>query len=117
MLTELGKELFKARKDKKNSLEAVAKPAKISNTYLQKLERGEINNPSPRVLGRLAVVLEISYLNLLLLAGYLNEDQLAEAQLLKSLDKPHPFANKNLSKEEWRAVGAFIKYLIAQSKK
>jgi len=116
MLTELGKELRRARKDKRASLEAIARPADISTTYLLKLEQGAINNPSPRVLARLAMVLEVSYLSLMELAGYLNEEQLSEARLREPSLRPHPLAGQRLTSEEWRAVGAFIKHLVAQRK-
>jgi HTH-type transcriptional regulator, competence development regulator len=117
MLKELGIELQKARKDRQESLEAVSRPAKISGTYLQKLERGDVNNPSPRVLARLAAVLEVQYLRLMELAGYLNEEQLAEERIKDRASQPHPLAGQQLTSEEWRAVGVFIKYLVAQRKK
>ena len=117
MLIELGIELRKARQERRESLEAVARPASISTTYLQKLERGEINNPSPRVLARLALVLDVPYLLLMELAGYLNEEQLAESRVNIVSSLPHPLVDQQLTPEEWRAVGAFIKYLVAQRKK
>ncbi len=114
MLVELAKELSKSREAKGLSLEAVAKPAKISAAYLHKLERGVVNSPSPRVLARIAVTLEVPYLRLLELAGYLAEAQLAEARMRESPPEPHPLAHQQLTPEEWRAVGAFIKNLVAQ---
>jgi len=116
MLSELAKELRIARKENGASLEAIARPAKISTTYLQKLEQGVINNPSPRVLARLATVLGVTYLRLMALAGYLNETQLSEARLSESAPRPHPLTGQQLTPEEWRAVGAFIKLLLAQRK-
>jgi transcriptional regulator with XRE-family HTH domain len=114
MLIELGKKLHIARTGKKLSLESVAGPAKISGAYLHKLERGLVDTPSPRVLARLAVVLEISYLNLMELAGYLDEVQLAEVRLRELSPQSHPLANQQLTPDEWRIVGVFIKTLIAQ---
>lgn len=69
MLLELGSELRKAREGTGVSLESVAGPAKISAAYLHKLEHGNVNSPSPRVLARLALVLEIPYLRLMELTG------------------------------------------------
>ena len=112
MLTELGKELHKARQKTGLSLDAVAGPSKISAAYLHKLERGLVNTPSPRVLARVAAVLEISYLRLMELAGYLDEEQLARVRLREQ--QPHPLAGQQLTPEEWRAVAAFIKSLITQ---
>lgn len=116
MLTKLGKELGKARTSRGLSLEAAAGPAKISGAYLHKLEKGVVNNPSPRVLARLAATLEVPYLRLMELAGYLDEAQLAQAQLRQALPKPHPLAGQQLTPNEWKAVGAFIKNLVRDRK-
>ncbi|HPQ67905.1 MAG TPA: helix-turn-helix transcriptional regulator [bacterium] len=116
MLVELGNELRQAREALSWSLEAVAGPAKISGAYLHKLEHGSVNNPSPRVLARLAGVLEISYLRLMELAGYLDEEQLAQARLREPGKHAHPLAGQQLTTEEWKAVAAFIKNLKAQRK-
>ena len=90
MLVELGKKLKKARESKSLSLEAVAGPAKISGAYLHKLERGGVNSPSPRVLARVAVVLDIPYLRLMELAGYLDEEALAKVSMRAASTRPHP---------------------------
>jgi transcriptional regulator with XRE-family HTH domain len=114
MLKELGQCLVEARKVKAVSLDTVAEQAKISGAYLHKLEHGTVNSPSPRVLARIAVALEVDYLWLMELAGYLDETQLAEAQLRQSSPKPHPLAGQKLTPDEWKAVGAFIKELVAK---
>jgi len=114
MLTELGQELAKVRENKALSLEAVARPAKISGAYLHKLERGVVDNPSPRVLARIAVALDVPYLRLMELAGYLDETQLAGVPTRESSPHLHPLAGQELTPEEWKAVGAFIKILVAQ---
>jgi len=114
MLVELGEELRKAREGRGLSLEAAAGPAKISAAYLHKLEHGVVNSPSPRVLARIAVALEVPYLRLMELAGYLDEEQKAQARLREPSLKSHPLAGQQLTSTEWHAVGAFIKTLIAQ---
>ncbi len=114
MLESLGRELHLARQKKGVSLEAVATPAKISAAYLHKLERGVVNDPSPRVLARVAVALGVPYLRLMELAGYLDEAQLAEARA--RAPKPHPLAGRELTPAEHRAVGNFIKQLLAKRK-
>ena len=116
MLVELGNELRKTREGTGVSLESVAGPAKISAAYLHKLERGVVISPSPRVLARLAAVLEISYLRLMELAGYLDEEQLAQAHMREPSTHPHPLTGQQLTAEEWRAVAAFIKTLISERK-
>ena len=67
--TQLGNDLKALRQLRKQSLAAVAEPAKISAAYLQKLEKGAVQNPSPRVLMRLARVLECEYDHLMELAN------------------------------------------------
>jgi transcriptional regulator with XRE-family HTH domain len=114
MLKQLGSALRQARETKGSSLEAVAQPANISAAYLHKLERGVVSTPSPRVLSRLARVLEVEYLDLMELAGYLDAEQSAKARKRTPSPDPHPLAGKDLTREEWRAVGAFIKTLVAQ---
>ena len=116
MLNELGKELHKAREKTGASLDAIAEAAKISGAYLHKLERGIVNNPSPRVLARVASALNIPYLRLMELAGYLGEEDSAQARKRTPSPRPHPLSGKELSQEEWRAVGAFINTLIAKRK-
>jgi hypothetical protein len=56
--------------------------------------------------------LELPYLRLLELAGYLDEEDLASLE--NRTPKPHPLAGQSLSSEEWRQVGAFIDELIAR---
>jgi transcriptional regulator with XRE-family HTH domain len=87
----------------------VARAAGISSPYLLKLERGSVGSPSPRVLARVADALEIPYLRLMELAGYLDEEDLAA--LPARIPKPHPLADQGLSSEEWRKVGEFIRTL------
>lgn len=116
MLIELGNELRKMRENKGASLAAVAEPAKISPAYLHKLEHGSVASPSPRVLARLAMVLGMPYLRLMELSGYLDEEQLAQIRLREPAEKKHPLAAQRLTPDEWRAVSAFIKMLIAQRK-
>jgi transcriptional regulator with XRE-family HTH domain len=114
MLIELGKELKQGREAKGVSLDAIAGPAKISAAYLHKLERGVVNNPSPRVLARIAAVLKIPYLRLMELAGYLDEEQLAEIQVRGSSLHPHPLAGQQLTTEDWQAVGDYMSKLAGK---
>jgi transcriptional regulator with XRE-family HTH domain len=112
MLTQLGEALRERRKARNDSLETVAHAARISAPYLLKLERGAVGSPSPRVLARVARALEVPYLNLMELAGYLDEADLAE--LGARSPGPHPLAGQNLSAEEWREVGGFIAQLATR---
>ena len=110
----LGLELKAVRQLKGLSLNSVAGPANISAAYLQKLENGAVMNPSPRVLYRIAEVLEISYMKLMELAGYIWPDSVppgggAEAGLFEQALRA-----EELTAEEQKAVAAFISYLKAQ---
>jgi transcriptional regulator with XRE-family HTH domain len=115
MLTELGEALKNAREQDGRSLQAAAESANISAAYLQKLERGQVGTPSPHVLRRLGTALNVPYLRLMSLAGYLSEQEERCVIADDELRAPrHPLADQQLVPEEWRAVGAFIKYLTAQ---
>lgn len=112
MLQALAHVLRKTRQASGLSLEAIAQPAKISAPYLLKLERAQVASPSPRVLARLALALELPYLRLMELAGYLDEEDLAK--VTKRAREPHPLAGQRLTPAEWREVGAFIRRMVAQ---
>jgi transcriptional regulator with XRE-family HTH domain len=114
MLIELGEELREAREQGARSLQSVAEPARISTAYLQKLERGQVGTPSPHVLRRLGAALQVPYLRLMSLAGYLSDDEERQVATDHGLRTSHPLSDQKLRPEEWRAVGAFIKYLTAQ---
>jgi transcriptional regulator with XRE-family HTH domain len=111
MLSEMGKTLRERRKAQQASLDTIASEARISAPYLLKLERGEVDSPSPRVLARIARALDTPYLQLMELAGYLDEDDLAS--LKGRAPVPHPLAGQSLSADEWKQVGGFIQSLIA----
>ena len=68
--SRLGQRLRDVRELRGLSLRAVAEPAGISPAYLQKLERGTVESPSPHALHGLAEVLDTSYGDLMALAGY-----------------------------------------------
>jgi transcriptional regulator with XRE-family HTH domain len=64
----LGYRLRRARGQR--SLKSVAEPAGITAAYLQKLERNNVQKPSPNVLHALAKELAVPYDDLMELAGY-----------------------------------------------
>jgi len=55
----------------KKSISAVAREAHISPAYLQKLESGEVRQPSPNHLFSLSEALGLDYGELMRLAGYI----------------------------------------------
>ena len=115
MLETLGETIKAARDQRRESLQTAAHAAHISVAYLQKLERGAVGTPSPHVLRRLGTALDLRYLQLMSLAGYLSEAERQSAPEDYSLGLPiHPLQGQSLEPCEWRAVGAFVKYLKAQ---
>jgi transcriptional regulator with XRE-family HTH domain len=67
---ELGETIRDRRELQGLSMQATATQAGISVGYQYKLEGGFVRTPSPRVLSRLSVVLDLSYPDLMRLAGY-----------------------------------------------
>lgn len=107
----LGAELHESRTAKRLSLRTVATAAEISPTYLQKLEANKVESPSPRVLQRLAEVLDLPYARLMTRAGYAAAPRAVEStggHLGRKL------ASTGLSDVEERAVAAFIDHLVEQ---
>src|SRR5579872_315979 len=70
MPATLGERIRTIRGMRNLSLREAADRAGISPAYLQKLERNEVQNPSPNVLYGLAKELKASYSEFMKLAGY-----------------------------------------------
>lgn len=66
----LGSFLRAVRNQQKLSLRAVEEQSGISNAYLSQMESGKIKQPSPNILHKLCAVYEISYPEVMQLAGY-----------------------------------------------
>jgi len=64
----------KLRKQQGLTLKQVEKVAKVSNACMSPVERGLRNPPHPDILKRLAGIYEVTDRDLLIAAGYLNED-------------------------------------------
>lgn len=106
----LGRELADARAARSASLKAVGLAAQISAAYLQKLERGLVESPSPRILRALAEHLELPYERLMRLAGYTTPtpEPRGTGMLTQAL------RSARLSHGEERAVAAFVELLVNQ---
>jgi transcriptional regulator with XRE-family HTH domain len=88
----------------------VSGAAGISATYLQKLERAQVGEPSPRILRSLATALSIDYSRLMELAGYdLTLDRRVAPDVVGAR-----LASSSLTETEERAVLAFIHHLIEE---
>lgn len=86
-LTSLGEYLSSCRiengKSPYWSLEEVAKRSGITKTYLYKIEKNYPTNVSIKVLKLLSLILQINYEKLLLLAGYIDNDNFTKKKALE----------------------------------
>ena len=69
-----GSYLRRLRKEKRLTLKQVEKAAKVSNAYISLVERGLRNPPHPEILNRLAKAYDVAQRDLLVAAGYLEDD-------------------------------------------
>lgn len=67
---QLSKFLQTERDRKGLTLRAVEQSTGISNAYLSQLESGKIKQPSPAILHKLSGLYDVSYADLMSLAGY-----------------------------------------------
>jgi transcriptional regulator with XRE-family HTH domain len=111
MANPLGDRLREVRQIRGLSLKAVAEPADISVAYLQKLEGGDVRQPSPHVLHRLGRVLEVPYATLMELAGYVVPEP---EGVLAANTFDHALSSSDLTDEERKAVAAYIALLRQQ---
>jgi len=104
---QLGEQLQVVRKMRSLSLAAAAKPAGISAAYLQKLERGDVKEPSPRVLYGLSQALEVPYDRLMELAGYVvpgaDAARAADTNVLG-----FALSSERLSEDESKALAEYL---------
>ncbi len=118
---ELGEQLKSIRTVKGMSLREVSRPAEISVAYLQKLEHGEVSQPSPKVLFRLSKALDVPYELLMALAGYEPTATTEQGALLGTRAGSgtfhHAIESTDLTQEERKAVAAFIAHLRQQRSK
>ncbi len=105
---QLGREFADARAEVHESLKTVAVAAGVSAAYLQKLERGQVETPSPRILRALGAHLNIPYRRLMELAGY---EVPARANAIQGA-LGRTLATASLSQSEERAVAAFVEHLV-----
>jgi transcriptional regulator with XRE-family HTH domain len=101
----LGNRLRTARELKGKSLKAVAEPAEISTAYLLKLEKGQVESPSPHILHRLASELGIDYLDLMRKAGYVVSDSDAPSGGALA----HALSGEPLTEDEELALATYLK--------
>lgn len=109
---ELADALRAARAMKGLSLKAVADPAEISATYLQKLERAEVQDPSPHVLHRLSEQLGLDYGDLMRLAGYVVPSSRRRTTARASSGPiSHALSSEPLSEVEASALAEYLAFI------
>jgi transcriptional regulator with XRE-family HTH domain len=106
----LGAFLRLARNEKSLSLRAVEQATEISNAYLSQLENGKIQQPSPVILHKLSDLYEISYSDVMRLAGY--------PVLEDAVDTPSSFRLHSrlgpISEEEEESLVEYLEFLRAR---
>lgn len=110
-MSALGSELKRLRGDR--SLREVEKATKISNAYISQIENGKIDEPSPRILYKLAEYYDVPYAFLMEAAGYLKPKQPAgsNSQHGKIGGIEAALMSEDLTEEEARQVKHFIQFL------
>jgi HTH-type transcriptional regulator, competence development regulator len=113
--SELAEALGAARAMKGLSLKAVADPAEISATYLQKLERGEVRDPSPHVLHRLSEELGLDYGELLRMAGYIvPKASKRHSAMANGGPISHALSSEALTEEEAAILAEYLTFIRKQ---
>lgn len=102
---DLGTLLRTARELKQLSLRGVERAIGISNAYLSQIESGKINQPSPSILHKLSELYELSYSEVMRLAGYPVPDENDEKETKFGL----PPSLGSVTEEEEQAL---IEYLV-----
>lgn len=110
----LGDELRRLRMLKGTSLREVEKSTGISNAYLSQLENGKTENPSPRVLHKLAEYYSIPYTRLMEAAGYLQPQSSARSGRGAVNNLQAALMSADLTEDEEQTVAHFIQFLRAQ---
>jgi transcriptional regulator with XRE-family HTH domain len=106
---DLGARLRQVRELRQKSLSTVAKAAGISSAYLQKLEVGNIKQPSPKVLHALSTALDIDYAEVMRLAGYVVPND-AGARRRRRNELTHALSSEVLTEEEARELAEYLSW-------
>lgn len=116
-MNKLGGELKRLRTVKRASLRDVEEAVEISNAYLSQLERGEVKQPSPHWLFKLAGYYNVPYESLMAAAGYIDEKKLAAGTKRPLSTLERMLMSANLSPDEESEVRGFVEYVTSRRKK
>lgn len=110
----LGDRLRQVRTMRGWSLRETAAKADISSAYLQKLERGQVNNPSPNVLYGLADKLNVPYSELMKLAGYVVPRDARGRKPLGPNVLAQALSSEDLTEEEAEELAKYLAWFRSQ---
>jgi transcriptional regulator with XRE-family HTH domain len=108
MGTPLGDLLEKERKKRDWTLRSVEEKTGIHNAHLSQIEKGTITRPAPNILFTLASLYDLSYEELLQLAGHFKAE---DRQARRSVQGAALHALEELTPEEQRQVLEYMKTL------
>jgi HTH-type transcriptional regulator, competence development regulator len=110
----LGQRLRRARG--KRPLTEVAAAAAISTAYLQKLEAGAVQQPSPNILHQLAEALSIDYASLMRVAGYVVPSDRAASRRPRN-ELRYALNSEELTDEEARELAEYLDWYRERHRK
>ena len=113
---KLAEELRRIRGIRDVSLRDVEKATKISNAYISQLERGEVKNPSPNKLYKLADFYNVPYESLMESAGYMEKSKKGSAHKKPSTMQA-ALLNADLTEEQENQVAQYVEFLRSQKRK
>jgi len=112
MANVLGEELRRLRIEKGVTLREVEKETDVSNAYVSQLENGKAEQPSPRVLHKLAGYYKVPYNRLMEAAGYIQPPQNGQPAGAGSVQAA--LMASDLTENEENTVAQFIQFLRLQ---
>jgi transcriptional regulator with XRE-family HTH domain len=112
MANVLGEELRRLRIEKGVTLREVEKETDVSNAYVSQLENGKAEQPSPRVLHKLAGYYKVPYNRLMEAAGYIQPPQNGQPSGPGSVQAA--LMASDLTENEENTVAQFIQFLRLQ---
>ncbi|WP_084413464.1 helix-turn-helix domain-containing protein [Desulfovirgula thermocuniculi] len=113
---EFGRYLQHLRKKRGLTIRQVELASGVSNSYLSQIENGKRGIPSPEILKKLAPVLHVSYKELMVKAGYLDDydqtgvEEKGDIGTLAAHRTDDPL--KELPEEARRSLEEFQEYIL-----
>ena len=118
MKTTIGEELKRLRLLKGETLREVEKATEVSNAYLSQIETNKINEPSPRILQKLAAHYDASYEKLMEAAGYLTpRGSGAKSEGTKTRTMELAAMAENMTDDQWDFVKTVVTAYLESKQK